>query len=318
MRVVPSFWRIAALPDAAGCRARWPPAGARRPGAAGKHPVARPAADRPDGRAADRGRCRSGPVTPRSCAAAKNRGRCGRGSSSGPSPQVDAINPPTSRACPPRASTPPDSTGAIGPSHYIEMVNSQVAVYSRASARPRLPDRPRQLRRPAHQLPLRSADPVGPAGEPLVLRGARLRRRRAELPRVRMVQDRQPDPAARARASAGNWCRFAQSTGSVIDDYPKLGHERRAHRDRQQRVPGQQLPHGQDLGIREAARGRSELRHAAGFSFGSSASPLLSADGGHRLHPRAGSGRRRRSERVRRRGRLSGARARRASSWSGT
>src|SRR2546430_11944711 len=29
--------------------------------------------------------------------------------------------------------TPPDTTGAIGPSNYIEMVNSEIAVYSRSS-----------------------------------------------------------------------------------------------------------------------------------------------------------------------------------------
>ena len=29
--------------------------------------------------------------------------------------------------------TPPDTTGAIGPSSYLELVNSQIAVYSRAT-----------------------------------------------------------------------------------------------------------------------------------------------------------------------------------------
>ena len=91
-------------------------------------------------------------------------------------------------------------------------------------------------------------------------------------------------------SDAGNWCRFAQATGSRHRRLPEARHEQRAHRDRKQRVPGQQLPHGQDLGIREAARGRSELRHAGRILLRVLRQPAAERRRRRRLHPRAGSG----------------------------
>ena len=64
---------------------------------------------------------------------AKNRAAVGGGNGSGPSPKSGATNPANQPGLVAAGSTPPDSTGAIGPSHYIEMVNSQVAVYNRAT-----------------------------------------------------------------------------------------------------------------------------------------------------------------------------------------
>ena len=81
-------------------------------------------------------------------------------------------------------------------------------------------------------------------------------------------------------SGAGNWCRFAQSTGSVIDDYPKLATNDGHLVIGSNVFQGQQLPDRQDLGIRAAAaRAIRAAPRPPGFSFGSSSSPLLSADG---------------------------------------
>ena len=80
-------------------------------------------------------------------------------------------------------------------------------------------------------------------------------------------------------SDAGNWCRFSQATGSVIDDYPKLatnnGHV----------VIGSDVFQGNSYltariwAYEKPPAGDQSCALPAGFSFGSSSSPLLSADG---------------------------------------
>ena len=151
-------------------------------------------------------------------------------------------------------------------------------------ARAQLPDRPRQLRRPAHQLPLRPADRLGPAGWSLVY-APRLRRRLAELPRVRLVQDRQPDSAAELD---GRRQLVPLLAGDRIRDrrLPEAGHERRAHGDREQRLSGEQLPHREDLGLRAAARRGSELHRPLPGSRSGPRRALAERRRGSRLHAR--------------------------------
>ena len=55
----------------------------------------------------------------------------------------------------------------------------------------------------------------------MVLRGARLRRRLANFLVFGWSKTASPTPLP-SSSDAGNWCRFSQATGSVIDDYPKL------------------------------------------------------------------------------------------------
>ena len=154
--------------------------------------------------------------------------------------------------------------------------------------RPGRPDRPEQLRGQAQRPAVRPPDRLGPAGEPLVLRGARLRRPDRELPPVRMVQDLQPDPAPELQqrrqlvpVPAVHRLRHRR--------LPQARHERQAPRDRQQRVPGQQLPDLPHLGLREAARGRSELRRAAGVLVRISREPARDRRLGSGIHTGPGS-----------------------------
>src|SRR6185295_8280224 len=70
-------------------------------------------------------------------AAAREAGPSARAPSGGPAPNavvVESRNQPGLAATDNSAAnqgSPPDSTGAIGPTHYVEFVNSKVGVYSR-------------------------------------------------------------------------------------------------------------------------------------------------------------------------------------------
>jgi hypothetical protein len=73
--------------------------------------------------------------------------------------------------------TPSDSTGAIGPTRYIELINIRYAIYDRSSNRHRHPQRTGRgtttsaARREQRCSGVRSADHMGPDHPPLLLRG---------------------------------------------------------------------------------------------------------------------------------------------------
>ena len=209
---------------------------------------------------------------------AKNRGATGRGNGSGPSPKAGATNPGNQPGLSAMGSTPPDSTGAIGPSHYVEMVNSQIGVYDRATlALNSQIDLDNFVGRPTnfHCDPqilwdqqagrwfYTALDCDGGSQNFLVFGWSKTA---------------SPTPLPTS-SSAGNWCRFSQGTGSLIDDYPKLatndGHM----------VIGSNVFQGNSyvtariLAYEQPAAGDQSCAIPAGFSFGSPASPLLSADG---------------------------------------
>jgi hypothetical protein len=210
---------------------------------------------------------------------AKNRGATGGGNSNpGPSPKSTGTNPANQQGLSAMGSSPPDTTGAIGPSHYVEMVNSQIAVYDRATlALDSQIDLDNFAGRPTHfhcdpqivwdQQASRwfftALDCDGGSQNFLVLGWSK-------------TASPTPLPSS---TSAGNWCRFAQATGSVIDDYPKLatnsGHM----------VIGTNVFQGQSFltsriwAYEKPPAGDQSCALPAGFSFGSPASPLLSADG---------------------------------------
>ena len=76
--------------------------------------------------------------------------------------------------------TPPDTTGAIGPNHYVEFVNTQIAVYDRSLKQ------------------LSTLDMATFVAAPAGLNVSRDRVCDAqELPRLRMVQDRRPEQPGR-------------------------------------------------------------------------------------------------------------------------
>jgi hypothetical protein len=209
---------------------------------------------------------------------AKNRSAVGRGSSSGPSPKSSATNPANQPGIAAAGSTPPDSTGAIGPGHYIEMVNSQVAVYNRSTLGL------------ASQIDLDTfvGRPTNFHCDPQVLWDQQASRwfylgldcdgGSQNFLVFGWSKTASPTPLP-SSTDAGNWCRFSQGTGSVIDDYPKLatnnGHI----------VIGSDVFQGNSYltariwAYEKPPAGDQSCALPAGFSFGSSSSPLLSTDG---------------------------------------
>jgi phosphodiesterase/alkaline phosphatase D-like protein len=117
--------------------------------------------------------------------------------------------------------TPPDSTGAIGPTRYVEFVNNLVGVYDRSN------------------LTLLSSTDLGtftavPSGlatsDPQIqwdpqgnrwFYGAVGFNSNFTNNYLLFGWSKTADPGD----LAGGWCRYASSTGSTITDYPKLGHD---------------------------------------------------------------------------------------------
>jgi P2-related tail formation protein len=116
-------------------------------------------------------------------------------------------------------STPPDSTGAIGPTRYVEMVNQLVGVYDRSN------------------LTLLSSTPLGsfvgaPAGvatsDPQIQWDPQGNRwLYAEIGFATgnnylvFGWSKTADPSD----LANGWCHYGIATGSMLQDYPKLGHD---------------------------------------------------------------------------------------------
>lgn len=120
--------------------------------------------------------------------------------------------------------TPPDTTGAIGPSYYLEMVNSVVRPYSRTTLAP---------------LGIAQLDVFsGPSGrsvfDPQVQWDQEANRwfytaisndGDTTATKNFMVFGWSKDANPTGDLTSSSWCRFAINTGVVLDDYPKLGHD---------------------------------------------------------------------------------------------
>jgi hypothetical protein len=113
---------------------------------------------------------------------------------------------------------PPDSTGAIGPNHYIEMVNQDVGVYDRNLNLLGSTDNGTFMGTGGSGS---VSDPQiqwdGQAGHWLyaaldVATGANL---------LLFGWSKTSDPSD----LTNGWCRFGIARGSLLDDYPKLGHD---------------------------------------------------------------------------------------------
>src|ERR1700694_2460974 len=115
--------------------------------------------------------------------------------------------------------TPPDSTGAIGPTRYVEMVNQMVGVYDRSNL-----------------TLLSSTDLAGFVGVPSGVASSdpqiqwdpqANRWLYAEIGiatgnnHIVFGWTKTADPSD----LAGGWCHYGISTGHNIEDYPKLGHD---------------------------------------------------------------------------------------------
>jgi hypothetical protein len=116
--------------------------------------------------------------------------------------------------------TPPDTTGAIGPSNYVELVNSEIAVYSRSSlGSPTAQEAEKVLSGTSYDTcdgqiqwdqqgqrwlySMLECDPTAPSEQ------------------LYLGWSKTPSPDL----SPSNWCQYTLDTGSTIEDYPKLGHD---------------------------------------------------------------------------------------------
>ena len=114
--------------------------------------------------------------------------------------------------------TPPDSTGAIGPSNYVEMVNSSIAVYDRTL---------NLVSRSTLDTFVGQANGV-PLCDPQIQWDPAANRWLFEIlycgsgGQVFLVGwSKTSDPST---LSTAGWCEIVVSTGSRLFDYPKLGH----------------------------------------------------------------------------------------------
>jgi hypothetical protein len=128
---------------------------------------------------------------------------------------------------------PPDTTGSIGPSHYVEMVNDAVAVYSRASLG--LVSGPLDLEAfmaaPSGTLMTDPQIQWDQQSQRWFYVGLAFRQNVSGTvigPNFLQIGfSRTSNPS---NLSGSNWCRYSLPNGSsggqnLLDDYPKLGHD---------------------------------------------------------------------------------------------
>jgi hypothetical protein len=113
---------------------------------------------------------------------------------------------------------PPDSTGSIGPNHYVEMVNQEIGVY----------DRSLNLISSSDNGSFSGADAAASVSDPQIQwdgRGGRwLYAALAVETGANMLLfgwSKTSDPTD----LTNGWCRFGIGRGKFLDDYPKLGHD---------------------------------------------------------------------------------------------
>jgi hypothetical protein len=115
--------------------------------------------------------------------------------------------------------TPPDTTGAIGPSNYVEMVNSEIGVYDKNN----LSTAPTTMDQPSF------------VGDPSVATcdGQIQWDQQAQRWLYAAIEcDSGPfklyfgwSKTSSPDLTASNWCQYKANTGSRLEDYPKLGHD---------------------------------------------------------------------------------------------
>lgn len=118
--------------------------------------------------------------------------------------------------------TPPDSTGAIGPANYVEIVNSEIAVFSRSNL-------PRLSMSTLHDLIGDTGDTPDPYCDVQVQWDPSANRwlfsflfcnTSSSVQFVVFGWSKTSDPSD----LVSGWCAFGLSTGTSLFDYPKLGH----------------------------------------------------------------------------------------------
>src|SRR5438094_3186209 len=115
--------------------------------------------------------------------------------------------------------SPPDTTGAIGPTHYVEFVNSKVGVYDRTNL---------------GLVSSRDLDAfVGRSGQRVFDPQIQWDQRAGRWLYVAddILSSSQNflafgwSKTANPSDLVNGWCRFTISTDTTLDDYPKLGHD---------------------------------------------------------------------------------------------
>jgi streptogramin lyase len=113
--------------------------------------------------------------------------------------------------------TPPDSTGAIGPNYYLEMVNEEIAVYNRSNLG--LVGTPVSL--PSFFNGTSPCDPqikYDPVTERWFALGIRCDNTKTANA-LYIAFSKSSDPSALTTG----WCKYSVSSGGFLEDYPKLG-----------------------------------------------------------------------------------------------
>ena len=120
-----------------------------------------------------------------------------------------------------RGVTPPDTTGAIGPDNYVEFVNSEIAVYARASL----------------AAPIGQVDENAFVGTTDDTCDGQIQWDQQGQRWLYAVLDCSASGSNQALfygwsktdnptdLSSAGWCRYEYSTVSSMEDYPKLGHD---------------------------------------------------------------------------------------------
>jgi len=118
-------------------------------------------------------------------------------------------------------SAPPDTTGSIGPNHYVEMVNSVIGVYDRTDL---------SLVTKARFNSWLVISPSIPLCDPQIQWDSSSQRWlyvilecNFGLAKFLFGWSKTPDPSD----LVNGWCKFSQSTPGVLSDYPKLGHSKK-------------------------------------------------------------------------------------------
>jgi IPT/TIG domain len=117
--------------------------------------------------------------------------------------------------------TPPDTTGAIGPEDYVEFVNEEIAAYSRATLA--------MLGSPVDLTEfvggVAACDPqikYDPQSSRWFYAAIRCDGTNSANS-LYLGWSKSSDPTDLSTATGHGWCGYAYSTGSVLEDYPKLG-----------------------------------------------------------------------------------------------
>jgi hypothetical protein len=182
--------------------------------------------------------------------------------------------------------TPPDSTGSIGPKHYIEMVNAQVAVYNRKLRKKDQVDLDTFVGKPDDG----QCDPQiqwDPQANRWFYAALDCDGGTSNFLLFGWSKNDSPLPLP-SGSSEGNWCRFQLSTTNLLDDYPKLGHNDTFM------IIGTNVFDGATLAFQTARlwaipkpanNDDTCALPAAAFSWGSPDDPLKTADGDFAFTP---------------------------------